>query len=138
MIGRVASDNVELVQAIYASWAKGDFGSVDWAHLEIEFVFADGPTPGSWTGIAAMGSAWGEIINAWDEFSAAAEGFRELDGDRVLVLTKNTGRGKISGLDLSGMETRGANVFHLRDGKVTRLVLYFERERALADVGLAA
>jgi hypothetical protein len=33
--------------------------------------------------------------------------------------------------------TNGAQLFHLRDGAVTRLALYYDRERALAEVGLA-
>src|SRR6202011_5631414 len=31
----------------------------------------------------------------------------------------------------------GANVVHIRDGKVTKLFAYFELERALADLGLS-
>jgi hypothetical protein len=32
---------------------------------------------------------------------------------------------------------KGANILHIRGGKVTKLAVYFELERALADVGLA-
>jgi hypothetical protein len=31
-----------------------------------------------------------------------------------------------------------ANLFHVRGNKVTRLIAYYDREHALADLGLAA
>ena len=32
--------------------------------------------------------------------------------------------------------TLGANLFHVHDGKVTKLVLYYNGERALAEFGV--
>ena len=48
------------------------------------------------------------------------------------------GRGKVSGLELGQTGDQGANVLHIREGEVTRLVVYFDRDRALADLGLKA
>ena len=64
--------------------------------------------------------------------------YRELDDERVLVLYRRSGRGKTSGLELGQIRSKGAVLFHARGGKVTRLVFYWDRERALADLGLAA
>jgi hypothetical protein len=43
------------------------------------------------------------------------------------------GRGTTTGVEVN---TEGGNLFHIRDGKVTRLVLYWDRDLALADLGL--
>ena len=134
----MSQENVELVRSMYSAWARGDWTSADWAHPEIEFVSIDGPTPGSWTGRAGMAAGWRDFLSAWDEFRIKADGYRELDNERVLVLTRQGGRGKTSGLDLGRMRGKGgAALFHFCGGKVTRLVFYWERDRALADLGLS-
>jgi len=131
------SENLDLVRSIYADWGRGDFGSADWADPQIEFVMPDGVMPGSWTGVAGMASAWREVLGAWRDFRAELVSCRALDDERVLVLTDNGGSGKTSGLDVDHLRTKGANVFYLRDGKVSRLVAYWDRDRALTDLDLA-
>ena len=42
----------------------------------------------------------------------------------------------ISGLELRELQVEGAVLFEVHDGKVTRLVLYRDGDRALADLGL--
>jgi hypothetical protein len=63
--------------------------------------------------------------------------YRELDAHRVLAFLHHTGRGKSSGLELGQMQSKAAVLFHACDGKASRLVLYWDRENALTDLGLA-
>ena len=133
----MSAANVELVHSIFADWERGDFSSAEWADPDIEYVFADGPSPGRWEGFAEMADAWREWLSAWDEFRAEADDYQVLDDERVLVLNSFGGRGKTSGVGVGHLMTKGASVFHIRNGKVTRLVLYWDRARALGDLGLA-
>ena len=133
------SENLVLVRSIVAEWEHGDFRSIDWAHPLIEYAIADEPGSRVGWGVAAMTRTWREFLTAWDDYRVEAREYRELDQERVLVAIEAQGRGKTSGLDIgaTGGGRGSANVFHVRDGMVTRLVSYFDRDRALADVGLA-
>jgi len=132
----MSRENVEIVRSIYTAWERGDYSSAEWAHPEIEYVIADGPIPGSWTGLTGMAEGWRAYLGVWDEFRTEADEYRELDGERVLVLVHFGGRGKASGLELGQMQAKAASLFHVSGGKVTRLIIYWNRERAFADLGL--
>ncbi len=129
------SANLDLVRSLYADIERGDYRSADWAHREIEYVVADGPEPGCFTGRDGAVEAMRSIFSALTDVRTEAEEYRELDAVRVLVLARGSGRGKRSGVQV---EHRTAEVFEIHEGKVTRIVNYFDRQHALADLGLAS
>jgi ketosteroid isomerase-like protein len=132
----MASANLDIVRSIYAAWEEGDFSSAEWAHPEIEYESDDPLLPlGRTKGVAGMAEIWRKWLRAWKDFRAEADEYHEVDGERVVVLLRYSGRGNPGGLEVAPIEA--ASLFHVRDGKVTRLVLYLDRGRALADVGLA-
>ena len=52
------------------------------------------------------------------------------------MLNTARARGRVSGLEAHQGGTKAANVFHVRKGKVSKLFIYWDRDRALADLGL--
>jgi ketosteroid isomerase-like protein len=128
------SANLDLVRSIYADWERGDFRRIDWADPEIEMTRPDIFEGDVLKGLASTAEGWRGWLSEWEDYHAEASEYRVIDDGCVLVLGRMRGRGKLSGA--SG-EMEMANVFHLRNGKVTKLVLYGDRQRALADLGLA-
>ncbi|MGA2320483.1 MAG: hypothetical protein ABSG95_07040 [Solirubrobacteraceae bacterium] len=130
----MTSANLDLVRSIFSAWERGDFSSVEWAEPEIAGGIADGPAPGSWTGVVEMAKVWRIQLRLWEDFHAEPDEFRELDGERVLVLAHFSARGKWSGLEVGQPQTKAASLFHVRGDKVSRLVIYLNREHAFADL----
>jgi ketosteroid isomerase-like protein len=132
------SENLDLVRSIYAARVRGDWRTeVEWLHPDIEVVSVGGPDPREVSGLRAVAGAWREFLRAWENFRVDLQEIRVLDEERVLVLFRRSGRGKVSGMeikDLAGSE--GADVFLIRDGRVVRLDTYWDRDRALADLRL--
>ena len=130
------SPNLDLVRSIYADWERGEYRSIGWADPEIENEIVGGPSSGSRRGLAGMAEIWRDFLSAWEGVRFEADEYRELDSERVLVLTHMSGHARTSGLDVGQLQPKGANLFHIHDGKVTRHVAYLQRDLALTDLGL--
>ena len=128
------SAHLDLVRSIYADWERGDyFRSAAWAHPDIEVAAVGGPDPGSWAGLTVVANAFRDHLSAWGEYLSAVEEYLELDDERVFVLVRVVARGKTSGLQAAN---NGAHLFEIHDDRVTRLVIYWDRDHGLTDVGL--
>lgn len=69
-------------------------------------------------------------LSEWERWRAEADEYLEI-GDHVVVLTSYFGRGRGSGVEI---RQEGAHVFELRDGKVVRLEIFADRQKAIASV----
>jgi len=130
--------NLELVRSIYAATGRGDYlGAGAFLHPGIEFTAVGGPEEIEGKGLVAFAAVWRDFLSAWEDFRVVADTYRQLDDSRVLVLFRRSGRGKLSGVDIAQLAgAEGADVLQLHDGKVITWSSYWERARALADLGL--
>jgi len=131
------SEKLDLVRSIFADWERGDFRSAEWADPDIELVTVGGPEPDTWKGLAGVAEFTRDFLAAWSHIRLVADEYLEVDDERVVVLLHYSGSGTTSGLDLSEVGSAHANIFHIRAGKVTRYVVYWEYGRAFADLGMS-
>jgi ketosteroid isomerase-like protein len=130
------SENLDLVRSILQSWGEGDnVETVLHEHFEpsarldlSELVF----NPAVFEGYEEIARQRREVNDVWDTFGIEVEEF--FDGEHAVVaFTHERGRG-VSGVDV---DRRTAFLFRLADGKVSEVRVYLDRDRALADLGLA-
>ena len=76
---------------------------------------------------------WRGMAEALDDFTVEVERFFDA-GDEVVVFLTSRGRGRISGIEVS---RKLAQVATVRDGRVTKIVGYDDRAKALEAVGLS-
>jgi ketosteroid isomerase-like protein len=132
----VGEAEVELVRKVYDLWDRREYSSTaEFIDPDVEFVrigaeFAD--LAGEWRGVPQMWAAIVEFWRAWEDLQNRPERFIDL-GDRVLALVKQIGRGRVSGLVV---ERDVAFLFTVREGKIVRLVGYWDRTEAMRAVGL--
>jgi ketosteroid isomerase-like protein len=131
----MAHPNVELLQPAYEEWARGNWRPrFDFYDDEMEWGWSDDfpGIGGVYYDPAERNERLLEWLGPWEDWRCRAEEFI-VHGDHVVVLARYSGRGKGSGVMV---DTQGAHVWELRDGKAVRLEIFASRERALAAVGL--
>jgi ketosteroid isomerase-like protein len=126
------SANLDLVRSIFAATERGDYSTTQWADPGVEYVLVDELQPFTAVGVAGLAEAMRTLFMDIADVHMEAEEYRELDHERVLVLTRFFGRGKRSGVPVS---RRLGEVFEIHEGKVARVVVYIDRDRMYADLG---
>lgn len=130
----MSGENVAVVRGAIAAYVSGDnAGALAAYDSDVEFdatVRPDGRVYRGRLGVAEAMRVW---TGAWDDYSLDAEEIVDA-GDRVLVIARESGRGKGSGV---GIDQMVFSVFTLRNGKITRQAVFLDRDQAFAAAGLS-
>lgn len=132
----MSPENVEVIRRLFEQWATGDL-TAEGFDPDIEYSRIGADTPdmeGRWLGRDEMSTAMRDYLRAFSDLRIEAERIIDLSGDRVLVLSRQTARGKQSGVPI---EHEIGDLFTLRDGKIVRYDTYWDRAEALKAAGLA-
>jgi uncharacterized protein len=132
----MSRENVDALRQVYEEWGRGNFRpssdvygpDMEWGWSEefpdIHGVYRD-PELRSRRAL--------EWLSQWDDWRVEAEEYISA-GEFVVVLCRYTGRGKESGV---AVDTTGAHVWTMREGKGVRLDVFSSRRKALKAAGLS-
>ena len=128
----MSQENVEIVRKAiaYEYEGVGDLGDAE-AIFDPQVVMNpvdEGPSYGP----DQMRYDWERWSSAFEELRVTFEEILDA-GDQVVVVAHHQGRGQASGIDI---DARFYAVYTLRDGKVSRIDEYAERDEALEAAGL--
>jgi ketosteroid isomerase-like protein len=129
----MAPSDQEILRSAFEAFSRGDIDAV----LELcdpEVVVRDPERTGTtFRGPDGLRQFFEEWLENWEEYRAEPVELTEA-GDEVLVHARQTGKGKLSGIEI---DQDLFVVFRMRDGKFLEYRLYTKREGALASMGAA-
>jgi uncharacterized protein len=129
----VSQENLDIVRRYFEHW--NETGEFLWAEIDPDAMFVIDPgsfVAGTYRGHEGLRELSRLTAEVFDEFRYEVDEMVEA-GDSVLVMGRLCARGIQSGA--TGTQ-HGALVFQIRDGLVVAYRSYFDRNEALAAVGL--
>ena len=130
----MSQENVEIVRASIDAWNRGDWdAALKDAAPSFEFDFSRSVGPGRAVySLDQMRRYFDEFVQAWESLRLEVDEFIEA-GEQVVTPLTSHHRGR-DGIEL---QARLALVWTFRDGVLTHLTFYQERQEALAAAGLS-
>ena len=132
----MSRDNVEVVRLILAEWERGEFGT--WSdRLDPEIAFEtfmpDASENVTAHGVAELVAFTRDWLAQWRRYRIAADEIRAAGPDKVFASVRQFAAGQHSGAEV---ESPGFTVWTLEGGRVVKLSVHYEREKALEAAGL--
>jgi ketosteroid isomerase-like protein len=127
--------NLELARVAYDAFSRKDYDTVlGMADPEVEYEFVGRSlTEGNvFHGPDAVRSLWNQLDDVFLEWRSRPEEMIEL-GDQVLVLVRESGTGRASGLEF---DQKLGHLISFREGRITGFQVFGSWRRALRAVGL--
>ena len=131
----MSQENVEVVRRQAEAYARGDWREA-MSHFAPDVVYditRNSVGGGVFHGLDGVRAGYREWLDTWDDYRVELVDVIDAGDDRVVVTTRQTGRGRVSGV---AAEWTNGVVNTLRDGKVVRMDVYPSLADALEAVGL--
>jgi ketosteroid isomerase-like protein len=132
----MSQENVETMRTVYDAWQQGDLDTeFEYFHEDVEWrpptdISAQSEVYRGENGVRRSLAEW---IDMWDDYRFELGELLDL-GDHVLAEGWQTGRGKLSGIEVSEAIY---SLWTLRDSKIARQVMSRDRQYLLDMAGVA-
>jgi len=135
----MSQENVELVKAAFDAWNDGKLEDVlPFVAEDIEWLEVEGRPEvgmeGEVRGSETVRSMLESLFETWETYRLEPEQVRDLGGDRVIAVMRESARGRASGAEVA---SRWGYLLTIRDGKLARVEAYRDPKRALEAAGLS-
>jgi ketosteroid isomerase-like protein len=133
----MSQENVELVQRAFEAVNHGGFNeALAYVHPEVEFEPPDEALerPSSYKGHDALRERWRTLMEPFEGLRLEQVEFIDVDDETVITVFRIRVRGKASEVPV---EAEPAYLLAIRDGKITRMRAYLQKDQALQAAGLS-
>jgi ketosteroid isomerase-like protein len=131
----VFEENVKLAERAIAAINARDLDAyLECCTEDVRLETPMGAVGGTYEGADGIRRFLTDVSDAAPNFRIELQRVEQVDGTRA-ILSMNTGStGRASGISLNAATT---NVYDFRDGKISRIRIYLDRQEALRAAGLA-